>query len=301
MFRTKVPQRDDDISKYSTISKSWRDRTQFHHFNQLVFWGQEGLDRWRAATAADPNGISRHVRSLVWWEIETLEGFGDHILAFTKVEATSFESCTIFRSLSGLSLLKPLGSSLLCLDINGENSPEGVTWFLTFLPHLRRFDSLANCVSDPHERSPFFKGLRNKLTVTALHARGSPEAVNGWISSSDLKHLHFNLHSPLDGVCLHVSGSFFASPDYILSRSQSRPPGPLRIHVPRNSTTPSCSGSPNTRRNRWALDILFGTFYDRSGVVHRRRTGRPSELEDVGRASVSTCQAIQGCAGWKEP
>ena len=236
--RTHRPQ--DTISNYSTVCRRWVKRTQRNHFETLRLVGQRDLVKWSAAIGDEPSsyGASGHVKTLFLEDIETLRGFGKYFQAFTNVERAVLHCCTIFHSLDGVPLLKPLGSSLKVLEINGsDTSPDLMAQFLASLPKLEQF-RVHNLTSPPranpqapHPIIPFFENAKefallssdgypaNKLewipktalfsglTLGALCIRDNPEDVNKWIVSSrrTLENLSFVCDWDLDGTCPNIS------------------------------------------------------------------------------------------------
>ncbi|KAF9648830.1 hypothetical protein BDM02DRAFT_3114851 [Thelephora ganbajun] len=163
-----------EISDYSTISRQWLTRTQKHHFEMIQFNGQDDLEKWRTTIEPDPSGVSRHVRRLFWLDLDTLEGFDEHIRAFTHVKRAEFSECELFNLLDDVLPLTLLGSSLVELEIDMATTTPGVmASLLAALPHLGRL--LARNLKVEHDysyypiplpaRIPFFEGA-NTLSLT---------------------------------------------------------------------------------------------------------------------------------------
>ena len=193
---------------YSTISRRWVERTQFHNFRGLDFLDEEYLKKWCSAFAPKSNGISRHVRTIRLQNIDTLEGFEDHFRAFT-LRNVIFNRCGIFQSLASIEELKSLGNRLTRVTIEElEVSPEVMAQFLSLLPDLREILSaevgtIPDSVQISHPIIPFFRGhgslslvKMNDLEWIPEHAKfgklildresysQDPGVVNKWISSS---------------------------------------------------------------------------------------------------------------------
>jgi len=127
------------ISNYSTVSRRWLARTQKHHFRFIHFTGQVELEMWRETIEPDPSGVSQYVCCIMWENISTLEGFGEHIRAFTRVEGVQISECEILRSLPDVESLALLGSSLVRLEIDaGRTTPRIMASLLAGLPRLRQ-------------------------------------------------------------------------------------------------------------------------------------------------------------------
>ena len=228
------------MSTYSTISRQWVERTQFHNFRELDLLSQQQLNKWRTAVAPDPQGISRYVVAIRLYDINTLEGFEDHICAFTKLEEACFDFCEILRSLDDIQRLAPLGESLVYVALHRlVIPPEVMARFLSLLPRLREIH--ASKVGTPHgsvqvlhPTIPFFEG-GNKLSLFNLEGglewipptaqfaelsldrkclRRDQKAVNQWIASSRkrLKVLRISADDGLSGTSLDVSNHSLTSP-----------------------------------------------------------------------------------------
>ena len=224
------------ISDYSTISRQWLWRTQYHHFKQLHFVGEKALDKWRVAVdALKTPRASQHVRTLIFTNVHTLEGFGDYLRAFTKVETAKFYAGAILASFDDVSLLTSMGSRLVNLEINTLKAPTAViAWFIGSLPCLCRL-RVIRLTSDPYDGPqvsqsiiPFFEGANNlrlwsetgyqpteldwipptarfrSLAVGASCIGNNPGILNRWIASSSdsLKSVEFSLELRPNGTCL---------------------------------------------------------------------------------------------------
>ena len=263
-----------EMSAASLISSRWVKRAQFHHFKQLKFLGQQKLDKWRTTIAPDPRGISRHVAEIRLKEIDTLEGFEDHIRAFTNLEKAAFEECEIFDSRNGSSLetaprLAPWGGRLVCLILEEITlSPAIMAEFLSLLPNLREMYAYDTCcvpedmVRVSHPPIPFFEG-GNMLSLgdneglewiplTAQFGElkfdykcliEEQEVINEWVALSGkrLKSLWVDSERrDLDGTSLDISNPAMTlclltiSP----SRFHSGSSKPLGMYLPRNSVPP---------------------------------------------------------------
>jgi hypothetical protein len=161
---TPKPPSRSEMSLYSTVSPEWVTRTQKYHFERVRFEGTRRLEKWRTAIEPDPFGVSRHVRKLEWFYIGGwLEGFEEHIRAFTRVETLLFLQCRLFTVPSIVDFLAPMGSSLVQLDIcNIQTTRHIFTSLLAALPHLRRLDVRFLAFEGDHSmtvppRIPFFE------------------------------------------------------------------------------------------------------------------------------------------------
>lgn len=258
------------ISKYSTVSRRWVTRTRQHHFKLLSISNTKYLQRWDRAFSPDSTPhVSRYVKTLDFFGVDTLEGFGSHLKAFTHVKDATFDGCDIFCSSDTPSLLEPLGTRLVTLTIDASNVlPKVMAEFLSLLPCLRRFDATdltpdSRQNLDPKETLPaipfFEKGEGDfrlsldhedysleapswipptarfeSLAVEASLIRDSPGILNGWIISSGetLKHLNFSADQRLDGTFLGQTSVSVSLLITIPSRFLSQPCGPLKMHIP---------------------------------------------------------------------
>ena len=126
------------ISNYSTVSRQWVERTRKHHFCYVEFRCQEAVEKWRTTFEADPSGISRHVRKLRWFAIDTLQGFDEHIRAFTQVKELEIYDGCLLDSLSEVRSIAIMGSSLERLWIEWVSTTPGtMATLLAGLPRLR--------------------------------------------------------------------------------------------------------------------------------------------------------------------
>jgi hypothetical protein len=188
-----------DISNYSLVSRAWVSPTQKHHFSSLHFDCPETLEEWCACIAPDPAGVSRHVRELVLddldpSDLEDLEGFEEHIFAFTRVECLTIKSCydgvILFPSIMEWFLL--IGSNLVDLCIsNSPATPRTITSLLSALPLLKSME-MHNCntADDMDEtnprtlsRVPFFEGA-NHLILRCDWSDSYPKGSLDWIPFS---------------------------------------------------------------------------------------------------------------------
>jgi len=191
-----------NISHYSTVSRQWLDRTQKHHFGSVHIRDQLGLGEWRTNIAPDPCGVSRHVRELSWWCVKTLEGFDDHIRAFTHVENIMLIGCHILLWPSVVRSLAPLGSSLVSLRIDQATTTYDIVIpLLAALPHLRHLCAhslrvLGDCdVAGLPSRVPFFEDAGCLGLVLDGDAPGSLD----WIPpSARFRELRIDVLSILD-------------------------------------------------------------------------------------------------------
>jgi len=221
------------ISNYSTVSRQWLARTQKHHFEFIHFTGHIELEMWRATIKPDPSGVSWYVRRIVWDNIPTLEGFDEHIRAFTRVEGVDINGGEILRSLPDVESLLLLGSSLVTLEIYAERTtPRIMAVLLAGLPCLRQLH--IELLEVEHDRDDtiafpsgimYFEGADSLNLKLGKYLPGgldwvSPTArfvylwignmcvhqnwarVNQWISSSRgiLKYLSIGLDN--EGTCL---------------------------------------------------------------------------------------------------
>lgn len=178
-----------DMSGYSTISRQWVARTQMHHFKRVYFDDARGLQKWRTAIEPDPSGVSRHVRELVFTGVDTLEGFGEHIRAFTNAEKALIVEGNILLSPSAVESLASLGSSLVGLEICGvPTTPHALASLLAALPRLRKLGAHSLHIEDDHNtiglppRIPFFEGA-NTLHLSLLDDDGILGSL-GWVPPS---------------------------------------------------------------------------------------------------------------------
>lgn len=191
-----------DTSHYSTVSRQWLDRTQKHHFEFVHLKGQLALGNWCTNIAPDPCGVSRHVRELYWWYIETLEGSDDHIRAFTHLEEVAFAGCGIFRWPSVVESLAPLGSSLVSLKIAQATTTYNIIVpLLAALPHLRHLSAHSLDVLDNRDvtglpsRVPFFEDA-NCLDLSL--DEDDPESLDWIPPSARFRELQIDASSILD-------------------------------------------------------------------------------------------------------
>jgi hypothetical protein len=246
------------MSSYSTISRKWVKRTQFQVFKELYIPGQQCLHKWLTTITPDPHGISSHVKRVTWHKVDTLEGFDEHIRAFTRLDTAIFRDCEVFCSLNNVPPLASFGSSLVHLVLDELTvSSEVMAQFLSFLPSLRRIDAHDiitapdSIVEVSHPNIPFFEtgrdfSLRNleiknslnlpgwtpptawfsKLEISYNYFCGNPGVVNGWIASSGSSLKNLSLCSGFDdtfgGACLDVSNPVIIFPSLILTISSSR-------------------------------------------------------------------------------
>ena len=180
------PRKDVKISQYSTVSWQWVARTQKHHFKSVHFNDQSELEKWCTAIDPDPAGVSRHVRELSLERINTLEGFGAHIRAFTSVETARFDMCGILRSPSIVETLAPMRSTLVRLEISQVSTTISIiTSLLAALPHLRHLlVCFLNVLGDRDvivpPRIPFFEDADSLDLMVGDDVHGQL----GWIPTS---------------------------------------------------------------------------------------------------------------------
>ena len=167
------------ISCYSTVSKAWAGRAQKHHFSNVCFDHPTILKKWRTRIAADPNGVSRHVRELLVsvtaMTPPELEGLKEHLNAFTGIK-----SLTIYGAHENMDILqhpfikewfdRPVGSSLIELQLNRLVARQRtIASLVASLPLLQILDvSDLKCAEDAGEtdpptppRIPFFEGANH--------------------------------------------------------------------------------------------------------------------------------------------
>lgn len=155
-----------EISEYSTVSRQWLIRTQKHHFEFIFFTGQDDLERWRTTIKADPSGVSRHAREMLWQNIHTLKGFEEHIAALTRVKQVELSDCDILCSLPDVGPIVSLGSSLVKLGIDGGlATPRVMASVLAGLPNLHYLVAHGLRIEHDHNNTipfpssiPFFEG-----------------------------------------------------------------------------------------------------------------------------------------------
>ena len=203
------------ISIFSTVSRQWVHRTQFHKFWVLPILSQQHLDKWRATITPDPSGISRYVKTIVMCKVDTLNGFEDHLRAFTRLTVAHFDNCGIFLSWNNTSALTSLGSNLFSLILKGlVVSPDVMAQLLSSLPRLRHINAIhtttdsRNVAQVSHASIPFFQSPNNlvyglatvgpsrapewipptarfqRLVIGHQVFHDNPGTVNGWIASS---------------------------------------------------------------------------------------------------------------------
>ena len=212
------------ISDYSTVSKRWVNRTQYHHFGSLYLPNYHDMAKWRKTIRPDPFGVSRHVRALHWRYIDILDGFEDHLRVLTNVKEATFHGCGILYCLENVRLLSQVTSKLVELNINDTSiTPAVLTSFLAASPHLRQFRTnnlwieLDDTPVVSPDDIPFFKGANNltlllggylpggltwfpstvrftKLGVGASCIHHDLDLVNGWIASSRETLECFDIH-----------------------------------------------------------------------------------------------------------
>jgi len=222
------------LSDYSTVSKRWVNRTQYHHFGSLWFTGQNIMEKWRETIKPDPSGVSRHVRALHWRYIDILDGFEDHLRAFTNINEAQFYDCNIFHHLDNVRLLSQVASNLVELHFSHISiAPAIITSFLAVCPCLRHFGTndlrieLDDAPVVSPDNIPFFRGANNltlllegdlpgklgwfpstvrftNLGVGISRIRHDLDLVNGWIASSreTLERFDIDWESGCDGTWL---------------------------------------------------------------------------------------------------
>ena len=191
-----------DISDYSTVSRQWLTRTQKHHFEFIHFTGQDDLEKWGTAIKADPEGVSRHARQLLWANLCTLKGFDEHISAFTRVEEVELSDCEIFRSLPDVEPFMLMGSSLVKLEIDGGLArPRVMASLLAGLPNLRHLlvhgldieRGRDNTIQLPAS-IPFFEGSGTLNLALVDYSQGNLD----WIPPTP----RFS-HLRIEALCVH--------------------------------------------------------------------------------------------------
>jgi hypothetical protein len=242
------------MSPYSTISRKWVKRTQFQIFKELYIPGQQYLHKWLTTITPDPHGISSHVKTVTWHEVNTLEGFDEHIRAFTRLDTAIFKDSKIFRYLNNVQPLTSFRSSLVHLVLDELTvSSEVMAQFLSFLPSLRRIDAYYittdahDIVKVSHPSIPFFETGRDfsllnwgadnplnlpgwipptarfsKLEISYNYLSRNPGVVNSWIASSRSILKNLNVNSGLFGACLGISNPATIFPSPLLTISASR-------------------------------------------------------------------------------
>lgn len=216
---------------YSTVSRAWLNRTQKHHFEFPQFnCGRYLLERWQRAIEPDPLGPSQHVRKLSCLDVNTLEGFGEHIRALTRVEQAVFICCGIFQSLADIQPLTPLGSSLVELNIaKGKTTAAVMTSLLAALPHLRRllvYDLYVERSEAAPIPIPFFDGANHfnfwgtrsspgeydwipqtarfgHLSVAPSRILQNTPTINQWLKSSAESLEYFHIGRPPHDLDFH--------------------------------------------------------------------------------------------------
>lgn len=182
----------DGISNYSLVSKAWVDSTQKHHFNTLPVDGYSS-EKWGKHIAPDPAGVSRHVRKLVLDGLDPvdLEGFENHMGAFTQVEYLTVVDCDDI--LQGPYIIG--WSSLIELRIHDSPATSHtVASLLAALPLLQRveirnFGSPGGLDEDEDEdeagpsQIPFFESA-NRFTLRSDYGHSYPEGSFDWIPPS---------------------------------------------------------------------------------------------------------------------
>ena len=228
------------MSTYSTVSRQWVEGTRKHHFRCIEFRGPEGMEKWRTAFEADPLGISRHVRKLIWTCIDTLQGFDEHIRAFTQVKEVDLVDGWIDggipNSLPEVQTFAILGSNLVRLQLEyGTTTPHNMVSLLAGLPRLRHLLAYyleIKCDTTPPVfplSIPFFEG-GNALSLWKSDCSSSqlgwipptarfsglrvdpscihhcPALVNQWVASSGERLKWFSVMGDLlKSTCLDLS------------------------------------------------------------------------------------------------
>lgn len=283
------------ISNYSTVSRQWVAGTQKHHFNSIYFESQADQDKWRTTINPDPSGVSRYVRMLSWFRVDTLEGFDRHIRAFTHVETAVLDVCGFIHSPSVVESFASMGSSLVELDIIGGSTTSGIiASLLAALPCLRQFRSLYLRIREDDDVIeyplviPFFEDpnsldlqldgyLRPSLSWVPPSARfrdlrinmpcilDESGCVNQWITSSagTLESLSIVEHS--ERACPLSLCTIFDQPLtawFPFRSSWFYPTRPLGVH--RAAGLRTHTSTPSSCRYRSSLPLLFPTPQDRS-------------------------------------
>lgn len=207
-----------NISDYSLVSRAWAGPTQKYHFSSLSFDSMRVLERWCTHIAPDPAGLSRHVRKLVldYFDYSELEGFENHLRAFTQVECLTVNYCDgVLQLPSVMEWFQLMGSSLVELRIHDSPvTPHTIASLLAALPLLQSVEiSNFKNPDKPGEaedtkktsppipsRIPFFEGA-NRFRLRSDYGREYPKGSLDWIpSSARFAHLEIDmacsLHHP---------------------------------------------------------------------------------------------------------
>ena len=171
---------DRRIAPYPSVS-SLKDSRQ-DCFGHIEFDSLSALEDWRRETAPDPAGISQHTRVLGFLNIPTLEGFEEHMRAFTRVEHMKIIGGS-FLSPPVIDCLAPMGSSLTRLELFGlRTTSHAIVSLLAKLPQLKWLTSW--CLeatgdiggSNSVSRIPFFEGDSTTLSYySGVDQRGPPD------------------------------------------------------------------------------------------------------------------------------
>jgi len=184
------------ISDYSLVSKAWTGSAQKYHFGRIPLDSPTTLEKWRTHIAPDPAGVSRHVRMLVLNRCNTsdLEGFKEHMHAFTRVEYLNIDDCgdlLRFPSITQLFLL--MGSCLTRLVVcKTQATARTFAFLLAALPLLQSVDTTDFKVPDDVDetspptpsRIPFFEGANRFVLQSNRLPDGYPEGSLDWIPTS---------------------------------------------------------------------------------------------------------------------
>jgi len=183
------------ISKYSLVSKAWVYPTQKHYFSTVEFDCPALLKKWATRIPADPTGVSRHLRDVALFSLDSeyFDGFEDHLDAFTRIECLTFHECDgVLQRPRIMEWFVAKGSSLVELRISSSPvTPHLITSLLAVLPLLRSLE-IHNFTDpgDAHDtnlptppRIPFFEGA-NHFVLRSDHGYSYPEGTLDWIPTS---------------------------------------------------------------------------------------------------------------------
>ena len=177
------------IARYSLVSKAWVKRTRKYCFKHVKFEGLDALEKWCAITTPESAGISHHIRLLDFLNIHTLEGFEEHMRAFTRVEHMRIAAtCDCSLSPSVTDHLVPMGRSLTHLElVRLKTTSHAITSLLAKLPHLKDLTSWCLEVTDniggsnSVSRIPFFQDNNPTLVYCS---DGGQQGPPNWIPPS---------------------------------------------------------------------------------------------------------------------
>lgn len=180
----------DFIAPYSLVSRSWVSHTRSYCFRRIYFSGLDDLKKWSERITPDPVGVSQYTRQLVLTEVDTLEGFEEHMRAFTRVNTVEIIRCGLLLSPSVAEWFAPISSNLTQLDIGGsETTSRIITSLLARLPQLKSLVTWNFRVTEdagaanPVSRIPFFEG-DNSLVLHGYCGRHGLLGPPDWIPPS---------------------------------------------------------------------------------------------------------------------